>query len=111
MLSGGWTSTLHKERLLDYSTKVSSAIFPRTPLHFGPLSPPGLFNPFPTSALCIRPHHRTDPEALYHGRSTVEEIYAVRQDDIIEIVPTQLETAYLDPFFIGNMTPIYPRTA
>lgn len=27
--------------------------------------------------LIVRPHHRADPEALLHGRSTIEEIYAV----------------------------------
>lgn len=46
----------HKERLLDYSTKVSSTIFPSTSLRLAPnarVSPPGLFNPTsPSGILC-----------------------------------------------------------
>ncbi|EGI58148.1 hypothetical protein G5I_13770 [Acromyrmex echinatior] len=118
--SGGWTSTLHKERLLDYSTKVSSTIFPSTPLHLDPLKPllyQSINNTITVNKIAarvivtdgkidvptgipqispVRPHHRTDPEILYHERWTVEDICTIRQDDIIETVPTRLETAYLD---------------
>jgi len=48
------------------------------------------------SFFSVRPHHRTDPEILYHERWTIEDTCTIRQDDIIETVPTRLETAYLE---------------